>query len=226
MQWYTAQSLQKDQIFVQKRIEQFVDKYLKRNKFAEHCCDVIRFVMACYNQPTRSLDDGLPNLAGKDVFLFHLLFYFFVRDWVCWRILVYSILSTVYSIYWVHLLPAMESVYLIAWFDVLSMYSLHSIYCPLCGSSVFIRFLYSVPQFLWKTTISAVCNFIILSLCNLWWCTEKWSTWLYLGGHVDGGVVLQTEWEDDQRQHGHASLLFHSGPSAASGIVPPSTSDC
>eukprot|EP01084_Bolivina_argentea_P281588 481812_1 len=70
---------QKDIINIRKSIEIFVDKYLRRNKLAEHSCDIIRFVISCYNQ--NEIINELPNFKGKDIFLFNLLFYFFGRTW-------------------------------------------------------------------------------------------------------------------------------------------------
>eukprot|EP01083_Nonionella_stella_P185442 676192_1 len=68
---------------IKESIEAFVDKYLRRNKLAEHSCDIIRFIMSCYNQSDTSTNDanGLPHLKGKEKLLFHLLFYFFARTW-------------------------------------------------------------------------------------------------------------------------------------------------
>jgi len=74
---------QTDVKLIMRTIEVFVSKYLTRNKLAEHSCDVIRFVMSCYNETDAAVLErhGLPDFRGKHIFLFNLLFYFFGRTW-------------------------------------------------------------------------------------------------------------------------------------------------
>ena len=95
---------------INKSLDTFVNKYLNRNKKSEHCCDVLRFVVSCYNQQSMSINnnnnnkvkkgddnhnnnhnhnnkdninknEGLPIFGKKDKFLFHLLFRFFGQKW-------------------------------------------------------------------------------------------------------------------------------------------------
>lgn len=74
-------------LIIKQLIQEFVDKYLTRNKKHEHVCDIIRYCISCYN------DGGQKRGCGifSNDFMFHFLFFFFKSQWVCF--------SSIYELY-------------------------------------------------------------------------------------------------------------------------------
>ena len=60
-------------------INGFVQDYLTRNKHPEHSCDIIRFIIACYNTKSKKNNkngsnqspEQLPSIQNKDTFVFN-----------------------------------------------------------------------------------------------------------------------------------------------------------